>query len=497
MTFLLHEFRLAWRDLLAMFTSGQRRKPWRIVLGLLVFVGFLHWVSLIMLQNGFVPERTASTYLTVSAGMLLSFLLMLSQSMESITRSFYTRGDLEIILSAPAGTRTILALRLTIQSVLVSFLSVLLIGPMLNVLAVTDSPRWLAGYAMALAMGLLSTALGLLLVVVLFRLLGQRRTRVVAQVLAAVIGAAFVITIQLIAIRQTGTLSQVALLHSPELLASLPPAASDWWLPARAAMGEGAALALFFIGSLLLYAVITLPLLKRFAYYSAQAAGMPTITAQRHRTFRYKTTGQALRRKEWLLILRDPWLISQTLMQLLYLLPPAAMLWQSLGEGVNALLILLPVLIMAAGQLAGGVAWVALSGEDAPDLLATSPYPLALRNRAKLESVGIILAVVFAPFVLFLAYHSLWLALVCAVGVMLATVSSVCIQFWFRRPAGRSQFRRRHTASRFATFSEAICAVSWAGAATLVALKMPVAVVFICLSLVILFMARMQRLRTA
>ncbi len=35
---------------------------------------------------------------------------------------------------------------------------------------------------------------------------------------------------------------------------------------------------------------------------------------------------QALRRKEWVLLLRDPWLMSQTLMQLLYLLPAAFLL---------------------------------------------------------------------------------------------------------------------------------------------------------------------------
>ena len=39
-----------------------------------------------------------------------------------------------------------------------------------------------------------------------------------------------------------------------------------------------------------------------------------------------------LRRKEWTLLLRDPWLVSQTLMQLLYLLPPALMLWQAFGD---------------------------------------------------------------------------------------------------------------------------------------------------------------------
>ena len=68
------------------------------------------------------------------------------------------------------------------------------------------------------------------------------------------------------------------------------------------------------------------------------------------------------------------WLVSQTLMQILYLLPPAFLLWRSF-EGSEALLVLVPVLVMAAGQLAGGLAWLAISGEDAPDLVASAPVP--------------------------------------------------------------------------------------------------------------------------
>ena len=92
-----------------------------------------------------------------------------------------------------------------------------------------------------------------------------------------------------------------------------------------------------------------------------------------------------MRQKEWTLLLRDPWLVSQTLMQLLYLLPPALLLWRSYGEGTGALVVLVPVLVMAAGQLAGGLAWLAISGEDAPDssrpLPCRAPISCARRSR--------------------------------------------------------------------------------------------------------------------
>ena len=94
-----------------------------------------------------------------------------------------------------------------------------------------------------------------------------------------------------------------------------------------------------------------------------------------------------LRRKEWALLRRDPWLLSQTLMQILYLLPPALLLWLNFGNNVSALLVMVPVLVMASGQLAGGLAWIAVSGEDAPDLVASAPISLRAVLSAKIEAV--------------------------------------------------------------------------------------------------------------
>ena len=68
--------------------------------------------------------------------------------------------------------------------------------------------------------------------------------------------------------------------------------------------------------------------------------------------YRVASPRTALRRKEWLLLRRDPWLASQTLMQILYLLPPAILLWRTFEAGGGALNLLVPVLVMAAGQLA-------------------------------------------------------------------------------------------------------------------------------------------------
>jgi hypothetical protein len=43
--------------------------------------------------------------------------------------------------------------------------------------------------------------------------------------------------------------------------------------------------------------------------------------------------------------------------------------------------------LMAAGQLTGGLAWLAISGEDAPDLIATAPLTARQVVQAKIEAV--------------------------------------------------------------------------------------------------------------
>jgi len=143
------------------------------------------------------------------------------------------------------------------------------------------------------------------------------------------------------------------------------------------------------------------------------------------------------------------------------------MLWRSFGDGAGAFVLLVPVLVMAAGQLAGGLAWLAISGEDAPDLVATAPIPAHWIVRAKIEAVLGAIAGVFAPLVLLLAFASPWHALVTGLGVLIAAASATAIQFWFRTQAKRSLFRRRQISSRIATFAEAFSSITWAAAAAL------------------------------
>jgi ABC-2 type transport system permease protein len=161
---------------------------------------------------------------------------------------------------------------------------------------------------------------------------------------------------------------------------------------------------------------------------------------------------------------------------MLYLIPPAVLLWRSFDDGNGAYQLLVPVLVMAAGQLAGGLAWLAISGEDAPDLVASAPVPIGFIVRAKIEAVLGVIAMIFAPLVAALAIASPWHALVTSGGIVIAAAAATSIQLWFRTQAKRSQFRRRQVSSRVATFAEAFSSIGWAATAAVAAVNVWLAI---------------------
>jgi len=419
-----------------------------------------------------------STLIVITATLLLAFALMLSQAIEAVTRVFYARADLDLIMSSPVPLGNVFSVRIAAIALTVTAMALLLSTPFVDVLIIGGGLRWLAAFGVVAAIGLSAAAVAIAVTLTLFRLIGPSRTRLVAQILAAVIGAGFVIALQIAAILSYGTLSRFAVLTSAATARFAPELDSLVWWPARAALGDVEALLLLLAGGLILLGAVMAIFSPRFSDTAIGISGKPAPArnAARSSAFRAGSRPQALRRKEFLLLRRDPWLLSQTLMQLLYLLPPALLLWRSFSDSSIAIALITPVMVMAAGQLAGGLSWLTISGEDAADLVATAPLPASQVIRAKIEVVLIAIGVVFAPLVTALWFASPLQAVATAIGVMIAAASATAIQLWFRVQARRSQFRRRQTSSRLATFAEAFSSIGWAATAALV-LVMPVAAV--------------------
>ena len=469
--FAQHELRLAWRDWLGMMTAGRRGRERIVAIAVAIFLVFAHlfaWYFVGRYVNvGTEPDKPA--LVVVTGTVLLSWSLLMSQAMESVTRAFYARSDLDLILSSPTAARKIFAVRIAAMALSVIVMAALLGAPLINVLIARGGVRWVGAYGVVVAMGATAAAGSVALTVLLFRLIGPKRTRVAAQIVAAIIAAVFIIGLQVAAILSQGTLSRMVFLESDTLVALVPDVESLVWWPARAALGDLTALAVVLGGSLALLAAAIVVFSARFGDYAIAATNAAQNPARKtvRSGFRARSAARVLRQKEWTLLARDPWLVSQTLMQMLYLLPPALLLWRSYGEGTGALVVLVPVLVMAAGQLAGGLAWLAIYGEDAPDLVATAPVPRSRIVRAKIEAVLGAIAIAFAPFIAALAFLSVFGALISAFGIFAAAAAATAIQFFFRKQATRRYFRHRQTASRFATFAEAFSSISWAATAAI------------------------------
>jgi ABC-2 type transport system permease protein len=491
--FARHEARLAWRDWLSMMTAGRHERLARALFAIAFFIGFMHLVAYWMVGRYAAAVADQATLATISVSLLLSFFLMVSQAMESATRAFYSRSDLDLILSSPATAAKVFAVRMMTIALSIALMALPLAVPFIDVLILRGGWRWLGAYGLIVAMSAAAAALALGLTVALFWAVGPKRTRFVAQVVAAVIGAAFVIGLQVAAILSYGTLSRASVVGSQALITHAPGLGSIVWWPARAALGDVGALLALLLASVAFLAGVILLVAPRFGEYAITASAAASAKgggARCSATFVSTSPRGALRRKEWLLLRRDPWLVSQTLMQMLYLIPPAVLLWHGFGDGNGAYQLLVPVLVMAAGQLAGGLSWLAISGEDAPDLVATAPIPPSFITRAKIEAVLGVIAVVFTPLVVALAFASPWHALITACGIVIAAAAATSIQLWFRTQAKRSQFRRRQVSSRFATFAEAFSSIGWAATAAVAAASLWLAVIPGLIALVVVAGAR-------
>lgn len=476
--FARHELRLAWREWFAMMTGGRRKRARVAVVGLLCFAALLHlpaWAVIGRFADLQLP-LDKSSLIVISATIFLAWTLMLSQAIESVTRVFYARADLDLIMSSPARLANLFSVRIAAIALTVTVLALLFSTPFIDVLVIGGGARWLAAFGVVIAMGLSAAAIAIAVTILLFRLIGPARTRLIAQILAAIIGAGFVIALQIAAIMSYGTLARFTILTSGSLAAYAPEIDSIWWWPARAAMGDHEALLLLLALALVLLGGVMAIFSHRFADTAIDAAayGASGRVRARERAFRGGSRQQALRRKEFMLLWRDPWLISQTLMQLLYLVPPALLLWRNFADSSAALTLITPVIVMAAGQLAGGLAWLTISGEDAPDLVATAPLMPSGVIRAKIEVVLIAIAAIFSPLVAALAFASPSQAAISAGAIIVSAASATAIQLWFRVQARRSQFRRRQTSSRLATFAEAFSSIGWAATAALL-LALPLA----------------------
>ena len=265
--FARHELRLAWREWLAMMTAGRRGRKRTAMIGLTVFAAIMHLPAYAVIGRfaDLVAPLDKSTLIVMTATILLAWTLMLSQAIESVTRVFYARADLDLIVSSPVRLANVFSVRIAAVALSVTAMALLLSTPFVDVLVIGGGARWFSAYGVVVAVGLSASAVAIAVTVVLFRLIGPSRTRLVAQILAAIIGAGFVIALQVAAILSYGTLSRFAVLTSDAAAAFAPDLDSMLWWPARAALGDFEALLLLLAGGLVLLGAVMTAFSASFA----------------------------------------------------------------------------------------------------------------------------------------------------------------------------------------------------------------------------------------
>ena len=154
--FALHEARLAWRDWLSLMTGGHRRRAWSVALAFIAFAFFLHGLAYLTLAPSAHLAGTADKHVLViiTGALVLAWSLMLSQAMESVTRAFYARGDLELILTSPTAASRLFGVRIAAMAVTIALMALAMAAPFINVLAWLGGAHWLGAYAVAVALAM-------------------------------------------------------------------------------------------------------------------------------------------------------------------------------------------------------------------------------------------------------------------------------------------------------------------------------------------------------
>src|SRR5450432_1690509 len=175
--FARHEIRLAWREWLAMMTGGRRKRN-RAVIGLIVFAAIMHLPAYAVVGRfaNLEAPLDKSALIVITSTILLAWALMLSQAIESVTRVFYARADLDLIMSSPVALANVFSVRIAAIAFTVTAMALLLSTPFVNVLVLGGGIRWFAAYGVVIAIGLSAAAVAVAVTIVLFHLIGPSRT---------------------------------------------------------------------------------------------------------------------------------------------------------------------------------------------------------------------------------------------------------------------------------------------------------------------------------
>src|ERR1700680_3421872 len=125
--FARHEIRLAWREWLAMMTAGRRGRKRAAIIGLLIFAALMHLPAYAVIGK-YADLQTPlgePALIVITATLFLAWTLMLSPAIEFVTRVFYHRIDLDLIMSSPVQLANVFSVRLAAIALTVTAMALL------------------------------------------------------------------------------------------------------------------------------------------------------------------------------------------------------------------------------------------------------------------------------------------------------------------------------------------------------------------------------------
>ncbi|HEX8612884.1 MAG TPA: hypothetical protein VF800_16470 [Telluria sp.] len=464
---LRHELRLYMFDVLGMRKDAAGKGLGKKAVAVwLILAALMHGFAYMVLGNATIPAGPPAPALLQLVSVLMAgvFAMMMSSGLNASVTALFERRDLDLLLSSPIPSSSVFSVRLAAIAAGSAALYLFFLAPFAHAGLVLGQFRWLGLYPAIVGLTLVSSSAAMLLTLGLVRLLGVRRTRVTGQLLGALSGAALFLLAQAsnspLKPALQGILTRLAPLSGN---GAALEADSVVWLPAKAALGMPLpALLLLATGGAVL--LLTARLAHGFFVRSVQqAAGAARVARAPAGGLRFRF-GRGLARtvivKEWRLIWRDPQLIAQVGLQLMYLLPLfAPMLF---GRAVS-LPALAAALVFLCGSLSAALGWIVIAAEDAPDLLRAAPCSQGTIGRAKLAAVAIPpLAVALLP-LCWLAMRQPAAAATMLLAASLCTLNAAQVVAWCSRPAARGDFKRRGKSNLACTIFELLTCAGWAG----------------------------------
>lgn len=454
-----HELRLAWRGM-----SGKKGINLLPLLLLAMNLALHAWMY--PLLRDWPAAATPPWMIFVLGGAAwLCLSLMLSQAIWESLTALFDRGDLDLLLASPLPTRSVFIARGLGIVLSVVAMSLFMLAPLANLGLFTGHANLLAIYPTLLALALGVTALGMWLTLLLVRVLGARRARTVAQVLGSLVGALLFLALEAYRVMGAEQRQQWSV-RLMRLIASDGPLSVDspLWLLGRALLGE-----LWPLMTVVVLGVGAFWAVVGFAHQRFLAGTQESVTGSAKRGLAARSAGSVRFRagllrnvlvKEWRLILRDPQLIAQTLLQLLYLLPMLILALRSEGQST---FLLMPAVVWLASSLASGLAWITVAAEDAPDLLGGAPIALTRLRWIKLLAALLPVWLLVSPLLVYLLGISPRQALIFTFCLVGATLLVGLGQIWCPRQGKRTEMKTRMEGNIMIGILEALQKMGWGG----------------------------------